>query len=359
MRKKIGIWAPLRYANVGDDMQAISFAIHIKKLGYEVKLFQLDETLAELYQLESVPNIDILCEKVNLIIIAGGALLTPFKWYKRILNKAAREYEADFKDLYHATLKYPNVKFCAISFGGDGKVKKPDIWFSKWRINFFKSPSFIDGTVRLEGDVNMMEVFGKKMIYHPDMLFRVCDFFPPKMLEPTNKYRVGFNFKKGKYLDKKLLNDIINYANTHDDIEFHFTTTHMQKVGLNYQYVPKKITKNIFIDYYENPCQLLGVLASMDCFMTSMLHVGLTGLTTGTPFISYRGPGKTKSFLKSIGGDWAILPENITFKQLREQFWSKTRKELFSKYNTKEINRMEQESLKQYDFCTSIVKRFA
>ena len=87
MRKKIGIWAPLRYANVGDDMQAISFAIHIKKLGYEVKLFQLDETLAELYQLESVPNIDILCEKVNLIIIAGGALLTPFKWYKRILNK--------------------------------------------------------------------------------------------------------------------------------------------------------------------------------------------------------------------------------------------------------------------------------
>lgn len=357
--KTISIWAPLRYANYGDDMQAIAFAQLIKAMGYDVKIFQLEESLAKTYGLKVTQSVDELCKDVNLVIIAGGALLTPFKWYKRLLNKAAREYEADFKDLYEATLKYPKVKFCAISFGGDGKVKKPETWFSHWRIDFFKSPSFINGTVRLQGDVEMMKLFGKDMTYFPDMLFRATDYFPLKKLEPNGKYRVGFNFKKGKYLDQKLLNDICNYAAQHDDMEFHFTTTHMEKVGLNYQYVPERQSKNIFIDRYENPCQLLGVLASMDCFMTSMLHVGLTGLTAGTPFISYRGPGKTKSFLKSIGGDWAILPENISFEELRTRVWSKTRSQLYSQYDTSEIERMKDESIEQYGFCKQIVKQFA
>ena len=52
-----------------------------------------------------------------------------------------------------------------------------------------------------------------------------------------------------------------------------------------------------------------------------MLHLGLTGLANGkTPFLSYRGPGKAKSFLRSIKGDWAILDDNITFKELRAIF---------------------------------------
>lgn len=360
IKKSVSIWAPLRYANYGDDMQAIAFAIMIKQMGYEVRVFQLEDSLAKKYDLQSVSTVDELCSGVNLVVIAGGALLTPFRWYKRLLNRAAREYEADFKDLYSATKRYPNVKFCAISIGGDGEVKDPNIWYSKWRIRFFNSEAFIDGTVRLEGDVRQMKyAFGKDFVYYPDMLFRSCEHFPPKMLEPTKKYRVGFNFKRGRFLDKNLLKEIDTYAATHDDIEFHFTTTHMQKVGLDYQYVPLKESKNIFIDYYENPCQLMGVLASMDCVMTSMLHVGLTGLTAGTPFISYRGPGKTRSFLMSIGGDWAILPDNVTFQQLRTQFWNQTRKELYSKYDLNMINQMKENSLNQYRFCQMVVEKLA
>ena len=360
MNKTVAIWAPLRYANVGDDMQALAFAMFIKKQGYEVKLYQLDDCLAEEYDMISVNTVDELCRDVNLCVIAGGALLTPFKWYKRILNKAAREYEADFKDLYYVTQKYPNVKFCAISMGGDGKVKDPKEWYSHWRIDFFHSDSFINGTVRLQGDVVQMEkFFGKSFIYYADMLFQAPFFFPPIMLPKSRKYRVGFNFKKGKYLDKKLLKDIFEYAENHDDIEFHFITTHMQKVGLNYQFVPEKDSKNIFINRYESPCQLLGVLASMDCFMTSMLHVGLTGLTTGTPFISYRGPEKTKAFLRSIGGEWAIMPENISFEELRTNIWSQSRENLYYRFNISIIEKMKRDSLNQYEFCNKIVEKFA
>lgn len=359
MINKIGIWAPLRYANVGDDMQAIAFALHLKSQGYNVKLFQLDEHLASLYGLQSVNTVDELCYGVNLVIIAGGALLTPFRWYKRILNKAAREYEADFKDLYLATMKYPNVKFCAISMGGDGNVRKPETWYSRWRIDFFRSPSFVDGTVRLAGDVEQMkQAFNKSFVYHADMLFRSPDFFEPKMLPATDKIRICLQFKKGRYLDKRLLSDIFKYAKEHDDIEFHFITTHMPKIGLTYQFMPEKPSKNIFLDAYENPNQLLGVLASCDVTMTSMLHVGLMGLTVGTPFVSYRGPGKTKSFLKSIGGDWAILPDTISFDEMHNLIMSQKKEQLFARYNLDIIDKMKIDSLEQFNFCTDVVKKW-
>lgn len=360
LNKTIAIWAPLRYANVGDDMQAIAFALYIKELGYNVKLYQLDEELAQLYNLKSVSTVDELCKDVNLVVIAGGALLTPFKWYKRILNKAAREYEADFKDLFIATKKYPNVKFCAISMGGDGQVKKPETWYSRWRIDFFRSPSFLNGTVRLSGDVEQMKLaFGKDFKYHADMLFRTPDYFEYDLLPQTNKIRVCLQFKKGRYLDKKLLADIYRYAKENDDMEFHFITTHMPKIGLTYQYVPSKTSKNIFIDTYKSPRQLLGILASCDITMTSMLHVGLMGLTVKTPFVSYRGPGKTKSFLKSIGGDWAILPEEITFEELRNQILTKKKETLFKQYNEQIISDMIEDSKQQYEFCKSIVKKYS
>ena len=359
MNKTIAIWAPLRYANYGDDMQAIAFALFLQGLGYQVKLFQLNHNLAQLYNLRPCPTIDELCQDVNLVIIAGGALLTPFRWYKRILNRTARLYERDFGDLLNAGKKYPNVKFCAISYGGGGKVIDPNKWIGKNRRSFFSSKAFLNGTVRLQGDVEMMKLFGKNVIYYADMLFQTQMFFPPKMLAPTSKYRVGFNFKKGRYLDKRLLNDIQEYAAKYDDMEFHFTTTHMPEVGMNYQYVPENESKNIYIDRYDNPCQLLGVLASMDCFMTSMLHVGLTGLTTGMPFISYRGPEKTKSFLRSIGGEWAIMPENITFEELKARIWSHSREELYNKYDTAVIEEMKNDSLNQYEFCKKIAEKYA
>lgn len=88
-----------------------------------------------------------------------------------------------------------------------------------------------------------------------------------------------------------------------------------------------------------------------------MLHVGLMGLTVGTPFVSYRGPGKTKSFLKSIGGDWAILPENITLEELLGMVLTKKKKDLFSRYDINVIHEMMEDSIRQYEFCTEIVKK--
>lgn len=92
--------------------------------------------------------------------------------------------------------------------------------------------------------------------------------------------------------------------------------------------------------------------------MTSMLHVGLMGLTVGTPFVSYRGPGKTKSFLNSIGGEWAILPKKISFVELHSLILSQKKEQLFEKYNLDTVDMMKRDSLEQFNFCTDIVKKW-
>lgn len=356
--KTVSIWSSLKFANYGDDLQALAYAKLIKSLGYNVRLYQLDEELAKMYDVSSVQTMDELCNGVKLCIIAGGGLLSPFNPLRRHLNRSYAEWERMFKDIYKSAQKY-GTKFCAISMGGDGKVHNPIMYYGHWRRKLFASEYFINGTVRLAGDVDAMKLFGKDFKHYPDMLFKAPVYFNQDLLPDTSKYRVGFNFKKGRFLDKQMISDILEYANTHDDIEFHFTTTHLEHVGLNYQYLPMEESGNIKIDKYKSPQQLLGVLASMDVFVTSMLHLGLTGLSCGTPFLSYRGPGKAKSFLRSIDGDWAIIDDNITFEQLRHNFFAKSKCELYNKYNIGKLEQMKKDSALQYEFCKKIVEDYA
>ncbi len=356
--KTIAIWAPLRFVNYGDDMQAIAFALHIKKMGYNVKVFLLEESLAKKYDLQTVSTCVDLFRDVNLCIIAGGSHMVPLHPAKQWLSPTYRQYELDFLEIVKAMKKYPNLKICPLSIGGDGKEHLPIWYYGIGRYQLFHSKQFIDGSVRLEGDVAQMAKMGKKMVYYPDMLFRSSDYFEPEMLPKSNKYRVGFNFKNN-CLEPQMIESILKYAKENDDIEFHFTTTHMDKANLHYQFIPEKESRNIFIDKYTSPNQLLGVLGSMDVFMTSMLHVGLTGLTMGTPCLSYRGPGKTKAFLSSIGGKWAILDDNITFEELRNKFFSQSREQLYNTFDVKALENFKVESGKHYDMCTQIVKQYA
>lgn len=360
--KKVAIWSSLKFTNYGDDLQALAYAMFLKTEGYQVKLFQLDKGLAKQYEVETVDTIDELCKDVKLCIIAGGGLLAPFDPIRRRLNSSYAEWELMFKDLYRATIQYGTL-FCAISMGGDGKVHTPWFYYGKWRRKFFASPNFINGAVRLEGDIEQMKkYYGKEFQYFPDMLFKSTDYFEPQLLPPTNKTRVGLNFKINRnwhYLDKQLIADLTAYANTHDDIEFHFTTTHMAYVGLNYQYLPEHETETLKIDRYTSPCQLLGVLSSCDVFVTSMLHLGLTGLCNGTPFLSYRGPGKAKKFLQSIKGEWAILDDHISFEALRKNYLLKKKEDLYRRFDTDKINQMKHGSEQNYRLCKEVCDKYA
>lgn len=352
--KRIAIWAPLRYANYGDDLQAIILGKTIKSIGYEVILFQLNPTLSHIYGLESANSEEELLREADACVIAGGSFLMPINPIKRYLHPHYRAIENDYIRLYKSSKKL-GIKILPISIGGDGYIHKAFWQIPLSRLKFLKSPMMLNGTVRLFEDVAVMKHIGKQFLHYPDMLLQVGNMINFDNCKFNDKIRIGFNLKKGKYLDKKLVEDIFYYSNHYDDLEFFFIKSHMDISNINYEYLPLKSSKNIHIVKYEDPYQLLGLLASLNCIISSKLHLGLTALAIGTPFISYRGQGKTIAFLQSINAEWAIK-KDISFKEFRTDVLAKTKQELLLQYDNNKLSKMIDESLGHYDFCLNSLK---
>jgi hypothetical protein len=364
--KKIAIWGPNRWCNFGDDLQSVVFALHIRSLGYEPVVFMLDQAIAKEHALQVANTVDELLKGALLCVIAGGALLTPASPPKQILLSMRRRYARDIFELHLAAKRY-DVRVCAISMGGDGKTRNRWFWYDLPRNLFFQSKYFIDGTVRLEGDVAQMRSFGKQFKYIPDCLFSIKRFIDTSVASTKNNkgpIRIGFNFRE-RHIPKSFLEAIHNYAAIHSDMEFYFATTHMDKAierfNTTYEYLPQEDTHNLKFTHYETPRQLLQFVADMDVFVASKLHLGLLGLLIGTPFLSYRGMGKAKTFLRSIGGDTAILDDEVTFESLVAPggLLRKPKKELMKLYDLDLLQKMVDESWKQFEFCTEVVNAYA
>ena len=347
-KRKIAIWTTLQFNNYGDDLQAIALAIDLKNNGNVPIVYCLNERLANLFHIETTTDIDYLLRDAKVCLIAGGGQLIKLNILKRHLHKAYSNWEKMFKPLVQTVEKY-NVKCWVVSIGGSGELVNPRCFFGYWRRKFFGMQQMAGGTVRLPIDAKQMEIFDKSCPYYPDMLFRVLDYFTPQKLPSSSKIRVGLNFKKGKYLSESLIANLLDYAQKNNDIEFHFLTTHTIGAGLDYQYLPPIESPNLIIDRYDNPNQLLGVLASMDVVVSSMLHIGLTSLTLGTPFVSYRGPGKTKSFLQSVEANWAILDDEISFDQLLTRYIKIGKQKLYAKYNLVSLEKCIKDSQMHFD----------
>jgi hypothetical protein len=364
--KRVAIWGPNRWCNFGDDLQSVVFALHVRSLGYEPIVFQLDQAVAQEHELFVAENVDELLKDAELCIIAGGALLTPLHPLKQLLKEDFRLYEKDFGDLHRGAKKY-GTKFCAISMGGDGKTRNTWFWYSIFRNLFFRSKYFLNGTVRLEGDIEQMKKFGKSFVHHPDCLFslrRFIDVAHASDKKIEDPIRIGFNFRE-RQIPKSFIQSIHEYAGAHDDMEFYFASTHMDNVicerGITYEYLPEKDTHNLKFMHYETPGQLLQFMVDMDVFIASKLHLGLVGLLVGTPFISYRGMGKARTFLKSISGHDAILDDEISFSELISEngLLRKSKAELMELYDMQLLQEMVDESWKQFEFCSDVVKQYA
>jgi hypothetical protein len=186
----------------------------------------------------------------------------------------------------------------------------------------------------------------------------------PTVKKPDSPIRIGFNFRK-RQIPEQFIKDVYAYAASHSDMEFYFATTHMDKVifeyGIKYEYLPAKDTHNVKFMHYEHPAQLLQFVADLDVFVASKLHLGLTGLLYGTPFIAYCGMGKANTFLKSIGGGSLVLGEEVSFASLVAPggLLRTPKEELMKRYDHTCLERMIQDSWSQYEFCSRVVETYA
>jgi hypothetical protein len=362
--KKVAIWGPNRWCNFGDDLQSVVYALHLKSLGYHPVVFMLDESIAKEHEIGSADNVKDLLSGTKVCIIAGGALLTPASPPKQLILSMRRRYALDIYQLYREAQRV-DAKVCALSMGGDGKTRNRWFWYDLPRNLFFASDRFVDGTVRLEGDIAQMRNFGKNFKHYPDCLFSITKFIDLDMkdtVKSDTRIHVGFNFQK-RHIPDSFLQAIVDYSENNNDICFHFATTHMdhaiEKYGINYEYLPEKENENLRIEPYKTPMQLLKFVAEMDVFIASKLHLGLLGLLVGTPFISYKGMGKARSFLKSIGADQAILSDETTFDDLvnEDGMIRQSKEKLLKMYDFDTLHKMTEDSWNHYEFCQDWVEK--
>ncbi len=353
---KIGIWGNYYYGNFGDDLMAIAIARHIKKCGHVPVVYRLNKQLANQYEIESVETIRELVKDSDFCVIGGGGVLVSYKWLKRIFSPVARKFETDFKALLNS-LALHKVYIYPISIGGDGK---PTAKLSVWRKFFFNSKYLKEGTVRLDGDVQLLNKFGKQFSFYPDMLFDVASHFKVKKLKPNDKViKVGLNLIAKDLVNETWHKQLIEYAKKHSNIKLFFIKSHLPGYNIDYEFGPTDVAENIEIYQYSNPTEILSFLASLNLIISSKLHIGLTSLSLGTPFFSFKGRNKTKAMLSSIEANKAILESNFSIINFIANNILETKEKNMELFNMELLQTLKMQSKKHFEFLDSILESYA
>ncbi|MEP1870516.1 MAG: polysaccharide pyruvyl transferase family protein [Paraglaciecola sp.] len=324
---KVAIWGSYEHGNFGDDLMAIIFAAHLKKLGCEPIVFRLDSEIAKRYSVETTNDINKLLENSSLVLIGGGGMLVVDPSVRRYFSRVAWNFESDFKQLLKA-LKSHNLKVIPLSIGGNGE-NKLDVTLPKYRRAVFSR--YCDrATLRLSGDIPLANKLDIEFECIPDILLGTAKLFngiarPPK----TNLKRIGINIVGAT--TEKLAIMLEEYCSNNEDVEVVFINTHLDGYGHNYERVKSELSCERITNFCHNDdfSRTFSLLASLDLLISSKLHLGVTAMTFGTPFISYQGKKKTNSFLKNVS-----IAKTVYFNKEEDEIVAKLKSEEFFNFNS-------------------------
>jgi hypothetical protein len=291
---KAAIWGSYNYGNYGDDIMAIQFAKVLKVQGFEPWVYRLDQSIAARFQIQSTHSLNELFDQAKFCMIGGGAML----------EGGASENDRDFDALRVASLQY-RCPVYPVSVGGNGQGILTQLSPEKYR--FWTSEYCQPPTVRLTIDIALTQILGKRAIYYPDVLWTVRKFWgiSPQPLT-SDTLHVGINIPNSTAA-RLLAHQLNSIALVRRDIIFHFIRTYLPTSPINLELMPEINSPFIQHHVYKDPKETLEFLSTLNLVISHKLHLGLTALALNVPFLSLGGKCKTKSFLKEIGADFAIL----------------------------------------------------
>lgn len=325
---KAAIWGSYNYGNYGDDIMAIQFAKTLQDQGVEPWVYRLNEEVAARFNVRTTDSLDELFDQAKLCLIGGGAML----------ESGTSENDKDFKALYSASVQYRCPVF-PVSVGGDGRGVLSQLSPEKlqfWASDICKSP-----TVRLTSDIAFLQLLEKKAAYYPDVLWTVRKFWniEPKVSDP-GKIHIGINMPKS-FAAKVFARQLSTIAAIRKDIVFHFICTYLPTSPISLEFMPDVRSPFIQHHVYTDPKETLEFLSTLDLLVSHKLHLGLTALALNVPFLSLGGKGKTKSFLKELGADFAIVSSRKKNTNLVALLASRKRLESFrNQFNWPLINQL-------------------
>lgn len=300
---RVGLWGSYDKGNFGDDLMAIIFCKYLQQCGHSVTVYNPSEALKEQLACESTHSIRGFVSTNDVIVIGGGGMLINNSLPRFLLKRTAFEFEKSFYDLYTLVRKYQK-KIIPISIGGAsaGYMNNP------YKKKLFSSSYTHAATVRLPSDLHFLDHTVFK--YIPDVVLATPHFYKkPREVPAGQKKKLVLNLKKktaGALMDVLQKSGVFD---TYEVVTFSSHAHYLAELG-GYEY-----TLDGANFQFDRIAEAVDLLMNADVVISSKLHVGVTALSYGNVFISYKGPAKAKEFLKTENLEHYIMDDEQQIAQ--------------------------------------------
>ncbi len=305
MSSSIVVWGSYQWGNFGDDLMAVMTALYLKEHGFNPIVYRLNNVLAAKYKINTTVNLKKAIRCSVAIVIGGGNFLG-----------SVSLIDDDWIELEHCLSCY-KVPLHVLSIGGDGHIGSPHLCPSAYRI--LSSEKVLSGTVRLKTDIDLFKQINVSIsdlrFYH-DMVLTTPMFFNVQESSKKNDYCV-LNLPQS--VGVKVVDKMTALSDLGIGPAVHFASTHLEAlknesiVNIRYEFQSKNDSHNI---KYSDIESFLKALLSGSFVGSSKLHLGVTAMSYGLPFISIGGAGKTIAYLKQLELGRSLMKSGIQGSRL-------------------------------------------
>lgn len=285
--KKVAIWGWYSYGNFGDDLMAVLAARKLKQLGASPRVYGLLKSIAHAENVESVSTLSDLLDGADYCVFGGGGLLLDDP-----------ELDATISNVV-MNLELRQIPYCVLSVGGSGPLRLEDEDF-RGRRAMLKSPCFRGGSRRLP--IATQDSDEQLLRYIPDIVLTSGDISDsPNDVPAERPIRLGVNLPRWKGWE--WISSTLTLLEKSRLVELVYIPTLHSEACLDYESRPDWADLPEKSISYEFPSQLVQQLKGLDGVLSYKLHLGVTALALGIPFVSVGGQPKTIEFMSSVGLD--------------------------------------------------------
>lgn len=354
-KTKVALWGSYAYGNYGDELMAICFAQYLNRAGARSTVYALEPVLAQQYKIEASPRVAEVIDGARFCVLGGGSLLSGGKPTR---GAYAESKEREYLEFLSA-LENTGCPVYPISVGGDGEFTGT-LKIADYRERLLRSGYCRGATVRQPNDVHLLnEHFGLTAEFYPDVVLGAPERFGIRRTRSEDgRMQVGLCLSHSDRWTGKFL-EILATASSRSVLHYFSTVRVTEGPWHLDEFVPERTRRGIAFHRYCDPAILIRDLSQLDVMITNKLHIGMTALAMGIPYLCVAKSLKCKAFLSSIGAIDAYLGDLTRTKRLRRlvQLVTSPRSlaRLSDVFDFAEIRRQTDASEQHFDYIRSVL----
>lgn len=273
--------------NFGDDLMGHLIAEKLVEAGYEPLLWRGPDYPISGKRWKTANCVDEFLKDANCVVFGGGMVFC---------NSNFPEYWQGMSDILDEC-EARNLPIIAISVGSDGHFDSLHPVANR----LIRSPMFVAASLRLEADVKYIREVAKNA-----SIVRFSDIVltSSKLRERKRISNVIVCLPVGK-MERFLLRGVFSIMRLRKiKVQSISQFTDESPMSKHFMKIAGYHISNQGVD------SLLQAVRESDVVIGRGLHVGMTGLAGGAAFISYKGTGKSVTFLREIGRGESVVGAN-------------------------------------------------